>query len=291
MKNIRVQLAGGIGNQLFQLAAGIHFSKKSKTNLVLIKPEECDSKYFHDNGLWKIPKLNVEKRSMLLRSGIAGFIWRIDRKLINKFQIMQKIRGIYEIKDNEGLKSVPRNLGELRGYFQILDFAIEAREEIQNYLQSIYSPKLVETHYSIETNKMISLHIRRGDYETLDHIYGTLGKAYYLTALKKCQKMIGSQKVVVFSDDVSSSKIMLSDVAFQSFNFQFISSEFLPAESILLMSYCSAHVIANSTFSWWGAFLSDSTKIVVYPCPWTKNDLAVSDFFPAEWIPNLPNWN
>jgi hypothetical protein len=291
MKKTRVQLAGGIGNQLFQLAAGIHFSKLRMTDLVLVRPEVCDSRYFHDDGLWKIPKLKVMRRSILLRSGIGGLLWRIDRKLISKLQIVQKVRGIYEFKDNEDFKSTPKNLKEVRGYFQILDFAIEARKDIQNSLQNVYSSKLEEIHNSIKTNETISLHIRRGDYGTLDHIYGTLGKAYYLTALENCRKISGSQRVLVFSDDLSEAEKMLSEIAFQTFDFQFISSEFSPAESILLMSFCSAHIVANSTFSWWGAFLSDSTKIVVYPSPWTKTHLVENDFFPAEWKPNLPNWD
>lgn len=291
MKKTRVQLAGGIGNQLFQLAAGIHFSKIKMTDLVLVRPEECDSRYFHDNGLWEIPKLKAARRSILLRSGIGGLLWRIDRKLITKLQIMQKVRGIYEFNDSEDFKSAPKNLKEVRGYFQILDFAIEARKEIQNSLQSINSSKLISIHNSIKTNETIALHIRRGDYGTLDHIYGTLGKSYYLTALENCRKITGSQSVLVFSDDVSAAERMLGEIEFQSFDFQFIASEFSPAESILLMSYCSAHIVANSTFSWWGAFLSDSTKIVVYPSPWTKTHVVENDFFPAEWIPNLPNWD
>ena len=291
MKKTRVQLAGGIGNQLFQLAAGIHFSKIKTSELVLVRPEESDSKYFHDNGLWKIPKLKVARRPILLRSGIGGLLWRIDRKLISKLKIVQKVRGIYEFKDNRDFKSAPKNLREVRGYFQILDFAKEARRDIQKSLQNVYSSKLEEIHNSINANETITLHIRRGDYGTLDDIYGTLGKAYYLTALEKCQKITGNKKVLVFSDDISAAEKMLNEKVFQYFDFQFISPEFSPAESILLMSYCSAHIVANSTFSWWGAFLSDSTKIVVYPSPWTKTHLVENDFFPPEWIPNLPNWD
>lgn len=291
MRKIKVQLAGGIGNQLFQLAAGIHFSKLYMTNFVLVRPEKTDSKYFHDDGLWKISKLRVARRPLLLRSGIGGLLWRIDRKLIAKLPILQKIRRIYEYKDNQDYESTPRYLREVRGYFQSLNFALNARREIQNTLQTVHSSKLKEIESAIKTSETICMHIRRGDHGTLDHIYGTLGNSYYLTALEKCQKVSGSQRVLVFSDDISMARNMLSDDAFKSFDFQFISSEFSPAESILLMSYCSAHVIANSTFSWWGAFLSDSTKIVVYPSPWTKTHLVEKDFFPAEWTPNLPNWN
>jgi hypothetical protein len=291
MKKTRVQLAGGIGNQLFQLAAGIHFSKLYKTDLVLVRPEESDSKFFHDDGLWKIPKLEVVRRFILLRSGIGGLLWRIDRKLLTKLLILQKIRRVYEFNDYKGVDLNYKYLREIRGYFQILDFAIGARKDIQNLLQSINNLKLEELYNSIKAEGAISLHVRRGDYGTLDHIYGTLGKSYYLTSLENCQKTLGSLKVLVFSDDVSAAKEMLSGTEFQSFNFRFITGEFSPAESILLMSYCSAHITANSTFSWWGAFLSDSTKMVVYPSPWTKTHRAENDFFPDNWVGNAPKWD
>jgi hypothetical protein len=285
MKKTRVQLAGGIGNQLFQLAAGIHFSKLYKTDLVLVRPEACDSKYFHDEGLWKIPKLKVVRRFILLRSGIGGLLWRIDRKLITKLPILQKIRGVYEFNDDKDLDLNHKYLREIRGYFQNLDFAIEARKDIQISLQTINSPKLEELYNSINAEGAISLHVRRGDYGTLDHIYGTLGKSYYLTSLENCRNTLGSYEVLVFSDDISAAKEMLSGTEFQSFNFRFITGEFSPAESILLMSNCSAHITANSTFSWWASYLNPNpNKKIFTPNIWFNHTHSSKDVVPNEWI-------
>ena len=287
MKSLKVQLAGGLGNQLFQLSAGLYFSKTYQKPLKLIRAEKSDSKYFHDFGLANIPGIDVSSRNRILRSKLGGLIWRVDRKLLNKSKTFQRLRHIYEPSEGTSNQLNRSKVFELRGYFQELKYAEFARDSIKEILKNV---KIDKRKWIEIDNGYISLHIRRGDYLKLTDIYGTLGTNYYSESLARCAKVIGSKKVIVFSDDIAEAEKLLAGSEFDVYDFQFVPAGYSPIESIILMSKCSAHILANSTFSWWGAFISDKSRITTFPSPWTKHHDPEPDFFPRNWVRVPANW-
>jgi hypothetical protein len=126
----------------------------------------------------------------------------------------------------------------------------------------------------------ISLHIRRGDFLINSGNHYNLSLSYYEKALQEFDK---TRQVIIFSDDTEWCKTQ--DL--------FADDRFLVAETgnsyidLCLMTLCSDYIIANSTFSWWGAWLSqNSNKIVIYPDKWfgpNNSDKSTKDLFPEEW--------
>jgi len=135
----------------------------------------------------------------------------------------------------------------------------------------------------------ISLHIRRGNYaniESVNLVHGTMPISYYEDAINFFEGEIVNPKFYVFSDDISWAKDNLKlkhPSVFVDHN-----DDKCDYEDLRLMANCKHHIIANSTFSWWGAYLnSNSTKIVIGPKQWfsdvDKNKEAV-DIIPKNWV-------
>lgn len=166
---------------------------------------------------------------------------------------------------------------DLMGYFQTSKYFENIRDEILedfSFKDEIIS--LCETF--LLDSECISLHIRRGDYVNLQHYHTLLAMEYYEEAL---QKFPDSIPVIVFSDDPQwchEQDIFSSD--------RFIISENNQTSiDLCLMSMCNYHIIANSSLSWWGAYLSNSKKTIA-PKNWfnEKQGYDCSDKYLKQWI-------
>ena len=181
---------------------------------------------------------------------------------------------------------VYKNL-RLNGFFQSYKYFDQFRENIislfsfpldlENSIKKHY-PKLLET-----SKTSTSLHVRRGDYiKNFDGNFANLGEDYYRKALETQP----NKKIVVFSDDIEWCRNYFT---FTPYKFTFIESD-CELTDLYLMSQMAHHIIANSTFSWWGAYLNRSkNKKVIYPSKWygplrewRNNDL--KDLFPKDWV-------
>jgi hypothetical protein len=183
----------------------------------------------------------------------------------------------------------------LFGYFQSERYFIEIADKLRDYFRprEAPGPQAQAMAEQIARSPMpVSVHIRRGDYvksaETA-RVHGTLGVDYYRKALQLLQGPLDTQiTIFVFSDDPTDAEAVLD----------FIPREHLvhvrgdpdrPWEDMALMAQCRHHVIANSSFSWWGAWLNPSAeKIVIAPRQWfSPGELRqrnICDLHPPAWI-------
>lgn len=157
----------------------------------------------------------------------------------------------------------------LSGYFQSEKYF----EDCQDLIQNLLTPTLgfdIKWDYT-------SIHVRRGDYVNLKKEFTQLDMNYY----HKAMQLTKTQKYLVFSDDIIWCKK------------QFIGDEFIfsegksPVEDLALMLCCEHNIIANSSFSWWGAYLNKNpSKIVIAPSTWFGPALPhnTKDLLPADWI-------
>jgi hypothetical protein len=286
---LRVLLAGGLGNQLFQTAAAFHFESLTKREIVLIRDANSYSKFNHGSRVEKlISNLRIEGKVEK-----ANFLLRIDRRIVRANQIYANFRKI-QVQKELGFDpdlNIQGRTKELRGYFQSYVHAEYLREiyqdSIVNYLK--HSPLNVD-QYDTSTGGLVSLHIRRGDYETLRTTFGVLDFEYYENALEELDAHKKIKEIWVFSDDLSKASTILSRSRFLKFmNFQ-IASSFGEIESLAAMSLCSRHIIANSTFSWWGAFLTDGESQVIAPDKWFRNGDDPYKLIPNNWIRIQSKW-
>ncbi|MBU3599658.1 alpha-1,2-fucosyltransferase [Polynucleobacter sp. 30F-ANTBAC] len=284
MKNkIIIRLIGGLGNQMFQYAAARALADELDFDLLL------DLRLF-DN--YKVHKYGLNK-------------FRITAKIADKNDLIwwpHIMRRPYEFLSMIGLpcrwyrekKKDVKHLSEINrsclldGYFQSEVYFQSVYEKLK--LEFIPQNKLSEKNLKIldkiKEHESVMVHIRRGDYLSSPQnmiIHGLCDIGYYETAYSLINNKINNPYFFIFSDDLNWARdnILFGDnVTFVSGNDKY------PEVDIYLMSQCKHHIIANSTFSWWGAWLSNNkNKIVIAPKKWFASTEVSSDYIvPDRWL-------
>lgn len=262
-----IKLKGGLGNQLFQYATARNLSLILKTKLFIFSN--------------KIEKDNLEKFNISSR--------RISK---NRYKLFLKFKSFTEYKEeyfsyNKEVLKLKNNI-ILDGYFQSEKYFINCRETILNDLKinkSLKSTSLDLLNEIKKTNS-ISIHIRRGDYaenSEVNKIHGCVSLSYYENAINLISEKTKNPVYFVFSDDISWAKSNLNidaKVYYSEFN------KNSAYEDLKLMSKCKNNIIANSSFSWWGAWLNTNPdKIIIIPKRWFKDfSLDSKDIYCNSWI-------
>ncbi|RZK18576.1 MAG: alpha-1,2-fucosyltransferase [Flavobacterium sp.] len=172
----------------------------------------------------------------------------------------------------------------LDGYFQNPEIFSHVRSAL---LEKFKFPPLPTSLFSLGENikrtNSVSIHVRRGDYlhpANRDY-HGVLNVSYYERATKHIAENVANPFYFIFSDDIDWCKENL----FVGGNCEFVSNKTAPSWiDMALMSQCKHHIIANSSYSWWGAWLStNNDKLVIAPRSWFANG-SISKIIPKEWI-------
>jgi hypothetical protein len=286
---IVTKLTGGLGNQLFQYALGRKLALKHNTELKLDNTV-FETYKLHNYGL---DNFNVvgnlaskkDRSQYENESNIAKNFLRGIRQKINPFSIVEE----QTLAFREGILKSPDNCF-LSGYWQSEQYFSDIRDELLNDL-SIKSSLTLQTkeveQVINKTSTTVSLHIRRGDFvnneETRD-FHGLCSMDYYYEAIKVLEEKIGKGHYFIFSDDPVWAKNNLDikeNVTLVNHN-----DASTNYEDMYLMSQCDHHIIANSSFSWWGAWLDPKdNKIVIAPKKWLNSkDVDTSTVKPTSWI-------
>ena len=175
----------------------------------------------------------------------------------------------------------------LIGLFQSYKYFDDCRDAILQEFQfdkHLLSKSTIKMSERMKQCNSVSIHVRRGDYMN-GYYYNLLGKVcdleYYQRAIMEIKKHVSNPKFFVFSDDKEYvvKHLLLEEAEYADFNIGVDSWQ-----GMYLMSQCHHNIIANSTFSWWGAWLNTHhDKIVVAPPRWF-NDMEYDDIIPFEWI-------
>jgi hypothetical protein len=128
----------------------------------------------------------------------------------------------------------------------------------------------------------LMVHVRRGDYAQQQ--FGLLADPYYEHALKRLREHGLTGPVWVFSDEPERIPVGLRSGA------RFVTSPVSAHEDLVLMSHGGGNVIANSTFSWWGAWMNPAHVPVVYPDLWFQSGPRIEGLIPPWWIPEAAAW-
>ena len=182
----------------------------------------------------------------------------------------------------------------LSGYFQSWRYVEGILPKIQEEIVlKSYSNWFIRLRKIMNDEKPIVIHVRRGDYMNLADDFGILGLEYYKKALVQIEQINLDKKIPiwVFSDDINKARNLLSNVSQRKIVFIEPPANCSALESLLLMTYGGAHVIANSTFSWWSARLSETTQMVVAPNTWFRYREDPIDLLPPEWKLADSHWD
>ena len=267
---IIVQLSGGLGNQLFQYAMGYTLAQKSKCELKL-------DLLFFENYEWHDYSLkpfaiqeNIATMEEIeaLRRRERSLPERVKRKLFNvqPFFIQEK-----NLLFDDFYLNIKRP-AYLMGYWQCEKYFEKCSAAIREQFTVCEAPSLANRDLlqKISVTEAVSLHIRRGNFVNVDFInkiHGTCSLDYYSAAIKyvaaKCSKPV----FYIFSDDMAWVKENIK-VPYHH-HFVDLNDAQTDYEDLRLMYSCKHHIIANSTFSWWGAWLSIyKNKIIIAPKKW-----------------------
>lgn len=268
-----INLIGGLGNQMFQYAAARALSLE-KNQVLRLNVKAFENYSLHKYGLFhfKLKHKHYKKPS------------RLKNKFINIFK--NKIKFIeQEFNYNPNLQNIEGNPIELEGYFQCEKYFIKYENQIRADFE-IISPLKQKTKDTIDFMKSVnsvSIHIRRGDY-LFHEMHNTDKEKYYMQAMKMVESQITNPVYFLFSDDMDWVKSNFKSV-FETYYIDFNDAN-TNYEDLKLMSTCQHNIIANSSFSWWGAWLNTNpNKMVIAPQKWFKeNTFNYEDVIPQNWI-------
>ena len=284
-----VRVTGGLGNQMFQYALYKSLINIGKDE---VKLDIFDSKnYLLHNGyeLEKVFNVKPNKANINEISKLKvkkGLIFKLLYKI--KKNTNHIIRNELVFDDN-----ILNSKGKyLQGYWQSEKYFINVRNELLKdfKFKEFSDDNNIKLMNIIKKNNSISIHVRRGDYlnEKNKEIYGGIcNEEYYLTAINFIKKKIDNPLFIIFSNDIKWCKKFFSK---EFENDRFIYVNWNKGENsykdMQLMSICDNNIIANSSFSWWGAWLNkNKKKIIISPKKWMNNDVnSISDIIPNEWI-------
>jgi len=263
MNIITSKLMGGLGNMLFQIAAGYALSRRTMSKY-LINTQYTEITHGHSR-----PKSPID------------YIDTIFKKLTSYDHTHSLVEVLEPSFQYNPINNTVSNNIILHGYYQSYKYFNDSNTDIY----TLFAPDdnmiaKLNNMYPILSKNAVSLHVRRGDYLTLSNFHHNLSTSYYINAIKQFSE---ETTYLIFSDDINWCKtVFIGD------EYIFIESQ-SDIEDLYLMSLCKHNIIANSTFSWWGAWLNcNPNKVVVYPNKWfgpaTINNLSTKDMFPDNWV-------
>ena len=282
---IYVRIRGGLGNQLFQYSAARSLADRLNVNLGLDtreynagSPFEMGLKHFNIRAEFN-PKGLIKHR----KNGFSKYI--LDIALGNHKNVYKETN----LSFNNLFHSLP-NKTYLKGYWQSEKYFENNQKNIFKDLQIItpQSKKNIKILENISKTNSVSLHIRRGDYVTnsaYNMKHGTCSLDYYKKSVDYLSKSLNKNfTIFAFSDDpewVFKNLKLPMDIQFIEHN-----SSKKNYEDLRLMSQCNHNIIANSSFSWWGAWLNRSPKrTIISPKKWyVDKNIKNIDIIPNNWV-------
>lgn len=256
--SIQAEIVGGLGNQLFIVATMLAISKKHNIPY----------------KLKKVITSSITPRSVY---------WDIIFSKLNYVDTLPNVDIILKESShnhyNEFDLSLPFHY-KIDGYFQTSCYFNDIKDEIDNLFtltesnQSIVDKIWDSIKIKTSNQNVNFIHIRRGDYVHLQHFHFLLTIEWYKRSIEHFGK---NDFFIIFSDDIQWCEQQFSFLQ----NKQFINeNDYI---SLFLMAKCDGAIIANSSFSWWGAYLGKKKKVV---CP----DIWFTDRFPQQLMRNEPDW-
>lgn len=282
---IIVKLIGGLGNQMFQYAFGQELSNKYGEDVVY------DLDFYSNNKERKVAITNlcVDEIADWRSTSISNLeIFKI-RTFERIYHVEQKV--LITAKKNERIGSSIYNRYSKRGlyfnfdpfyypfctcnavnkviygYFQSPDYFNGVKDKIRSQFTPKYECTQEENHWinRVGSTESVAVHIRLGDYEKRKNKkYSTYGREYFSNGMKYILSHIPSAKFFVFTNDINRVKEYFG---FSDVEYVIGMKDY---QDLRIMSHCKHFIISNSSFSWWGAYLSNNdNKIIMMPEKWT----------------------
>jgi hypothetical protein len=318
---VATRLCGGLGNQLFQFAAGRSLAQRCGARLVLdatvftlpqerrkfaLAPYPLDADVVLDGYAYSPTRpVVILPRPPGTKERPDGIVDRIAYRLARSGI---RIEGAfaaavssfrYVTRQPPGLRLFAEKTFDydpafttrgahtyLDGYWQSERYFSDSRNVIRRELTLPYQPNAANAPWleRIMGSNAVCVHVRRGDYLAADHLaeHGICAASYYEHAMRLVAERVENPQFFVFSDDLAWSRRHIAgpDIAFVDAN-----PVAAAHDELRLMAACRHHIIANSSLSWWGAWLAQhDSQVVIGPDPWFSARKETPDLFPKSWL-------
>jgi len=285
---ITCKIRGGLGNQLFQIFTTIAYALNYSKSFFFLNNYQLGN---GDNGY----TIRYTYWNTFL-SALKPFLRNMNQ-IPSNLVIFEEpsftFVPLLDISDEENSIVLSGNYQSYR-YFDAYKHLICKLIKVDTLQKKIQDKMQDKLH--INFTNVISIHFRFGDYKYYPDVYSLLTESYYIEAIKyieenkKKDTRLNNAKVLYFYDHTDTKDAATVESIIEALKHVYPSLEFIHIdgledwEELLVMSLCSYHIIANSTFSWWGAYLnSHPSSIVCYPAKWFANDTVTKDLFPDSW--------
>ena len=293
---VAARMLGGLGNQLFQYAAGRALAKRLGAELILdCTPRPGPTRQFVldrypiDAEVVRDAPGKLHLRYFRLPGGLGRQLTDAFHRRVpttygiggHRFRIFGETR---EWSYDPHFETLTGSI-YLTGYWQSYRYFENAADLIRAEIRPAAAPSIANRTWlaRIEAVNSVCLHVRRGDYlHSVSEAPMICARSYYDAALQHVRRVVQEPQIFVFSDDIAWCRdaFASTDVAFVDVN-----GPNDAIDDLRLMAACRHHIISNSSLSWWGAWLAQHQgQVVVAPCPWVPGAPAHLDLLPTHWI-------
>ena len=294
-----VNIIGGLGNQMFQYAFALALQKKHKEQMVKIDTSHFNyifiKKYKSANlhngyEIEKVfPNANIPHATL---GDLVKVTWympnyvlsRVVRRLLppRKSEYIQTAADIFAYCEET---YNAKGDGYYEGVWQAVDYYTDAKDDLRAIFAhptpNEYNQQLIK---NIQGCNSVGLHVRRGDYLYTSEFNGICDLEYYKRAIAEILKDEQKHYFYIFSNDIAWCKQEIESlISGHEIVYVTENTGKNSCWDMFLMTYCKNLIIANSTFSWWGAFLNKNVKKVIVPNKWVNRE-GKQENYCKEWI-------
>ena len=286
-----MKIIGGLGNQMFQYALGRQLAILNNCELKL-DITDYETYKLHKYGLNNFSiQASVAGPKEILRHDETR-LQALQRKILSHLHRTQRTTNLKRVTEKNLMfdPAILRLQGDiyLSGYWGSEKYFLQAEATIRKDFTLVPTQDEANERMSslIENTEAVAVHIRRGDYvtnATTNKFHGTCTIDYYLEAARKIVEHVANPTFFIFSDDMS--WVQKNLTLTNPMHYVSINGPDKNFEDLRLMSQCKHHIIANSTFSWWGAWLAKHPKQkVIAPLKWFNDPTVTTDLVPESWV-------
>jgi hypothetical protein len=283
---IVTKLMGGLGNQMFQYAAGKALAEKFQVPLLVdgsfLATDPAGAYTKRDLALTQLnTSIQLSDKSHLVPFNARGILGRIFRPL----------NGKRILKEGPSFNADFFKVGPmvyLDGFWQSEQYFIAIRELLLREFTPRYNLEDLasETLREIRSCESVALHVRRGDYASLEsagNFHGLLTLKYYNAAMTFMKRRIDGCRFFIFSDDIAWCRQNIKEGSDRNF---IVNNAPYNSADMFLMKACRHNIIANSSYSWWSAWLNTHhEKTVIAPAQWyAKPNQYADTIYCRNWI-------
>ncbi len=284
-----VRILGGLGNQMFQYAFALALHERFQQEIIKIDPSAFNGYPLHSG--YQIKEifgecLPIASRKDILKVNYPYFhyrLWQIGKRVLPKLKSVK-----WEVEDmvyDESIFNLQTSDLYFDGYWQTERYFNSYRELI---IEKLAFPELDPKNKGFmerfKGENIVSVHVRRGDYLKEPLFKGLTDLDYYKRAIAEISRRIKVDAFLIFSNDITWCRENITPLCKVKCEFIDWNTGRESYRDMQLMSLCSHNIIANSSFSWWGAWLNPNpNKIVIAPRKWI-NRSTPNDIIPDSWL-------